>query len=81
MSEIRDGGPVFPGEQIAFSASGHKMTLGHHNGMSLRAWLAGQAMNGLLAADEKFEFSYEETAEWAVKQADALLAELEKPRG
>jgi hypothetical protein len=50
-----NGGPVFPGEQIAFTEFGHKMTLGHHNGMSLRAWLAGEA--------------------------DALLAELEKPRG
>jgi len=78
--DIDNGGPVFPGEQIAFTASGHRMTLGHHNGMSLRAWLAGQAMNGLLAADLGVEMTAA-IAKQAVAQADALLAELEKPRG
>ncbi len=75
-----NGGPVFPGEQIAFTEFGHKMTLAHHNGMSLRAWLAGEAMNGLLASGQGTGVA--EILAWkAVEHADALLAELEKPRG
>ena len=44
-------------------------------------WLytfAGQAMQGLLGTNEGLKYNYEVRAEWAVRQARALLAELEK---
>lgn len=53
-------------------------------GMSLRAWLAGQALQGL--ASQHLSFGINQTscspwswvAEQSVKAADALIAELEK---
>lgn len=44
-------------------------------------WLytfAGQAMQGLLGTHEGLKYNYEVRAEWSVRQARALLAELEK---
>lgn len=71
MSEsINDGGPAFPvpdtyhpNGQVQFGSSG----------MSLRDWLAGEAMKGLLVSDP--DLSYEQTADAAYKQADAMLVE------
>jgi hypothetical protein len=57
-------------------------------GMSLRAWLAGKALQGLLAAEDEGEgFCFRDTAtatrhqnaaQEAVRMADAVLAELSK---
>lgn len=64
-----NGGPAFP----CYDGSGLSCT-----GMSMRQYYAGQAMMGLLAnPNNSKEFSHE-IAEWAVMQADALLAELAK---
>ncbi len=69
-----DGGPAFPDQE--------------GSGMSLRAWLAGQALIGLLSTnqaitmnpdgDKKTTFRSEDFAEMSVFMADAMLAELEK---
>jgi hypothetical protein len=52
-------------------------------GLTKREYFAAQALQGFIALRIRADFdigkmSYENTAEWAVKQADALLAELEK---
>ena len=51
------------------------------NGMSVRAWLAGQALVGILSSTPYWaEDTPDQSAiaSWACCQADAMLAELEK---
>ncbi len=77
----KDGGPAFPrplGEALGTISDSYV-------GMSLRAWLAGMAMNGLLASNKevmlqgKSQEANETTAAVAaVACADALISELEK---
>jgi hypothetical protein len=45
---------------------------------TLREYYAGLAMQGLLTADTEFERTEEDIAMLAVKQADTLIAELNK---
>ena len=44
-------------------------------GMTLRQYYAGQALTGLLT---KIDLEYGQAAEYAVKHADAIIAELDK---
>ena len=73
---ITDGGPAFPRNEYG--------TAPEHLGMSLRAYLAGQAITGLLAspswADNNISKPDDGTSlpEIAVEVADALIAELNK---
>ena len=68
---MNDGGPAFPcDENNEYKAN---------PGMSLRAYFAGQAMQGMLAG-RKCELGYVNLAdmtESATKVADALIAALE----
>lgn len=48
-------------------------------GLTLRHWFAGMAMANILSANDADEYTAEGIAAMAVYQADALLAELEKP--
>lgn len=67
MSEIDDGGPAFP--QQAFRKVGD-MEIGESaGGMSLRAWLAGQAIAAGVQLGEK-----------ACAIADETIAVLKKPQ-
>lgn len=79
---IDDGGPAFPNEEIAMVRQGWP-------GMSLRAYFAGQAMQGLLANSEgsayenpdgttcKFLAEVQKAiAACSVGYADALIAAL-----
>jgi len=75
MSEpINDGGPAFP-------EAGYSQPNGSFawpiSGMSLRVWLAGQAIAGLCAGSN---LDVAETIEYAVEIADAVLAKLSKPK-
>ena len=73
----KDGGPAFPTDQHFGTASKG------FNGMSMRAYFAGQAMQGMLvngfipdqARPGRGQFDY---AAAACKMADALIAELER---
>ena len=81
-TKTNDGGPAFPAGEIDKTTSG----------MSLRAWLAGKALEGLLAegADPDVRCGFIEiakkhdqteaaiVAQMACGLADAVIAELEK---
>ena len=77
-----DGGPAFPSvtdvakyDPVRDEWVRH-MTNNVVPGMSLRAWFAGRAMEGLLAsAPDRLE-APGWTAKWAVEHADALLQQL-----
>ncbi len=72
---INDGGPAFP-----FTPTDRTGQCGPvEPGMSLRAYFAGQALTGLLANSEGERTFHEiDWAVCAVRQADALIAELNK---
>lgn len=79
-----DGGPAFPvhGGADPVNDDPRNHTLG--GGMSLRDWLAGQAMGALIAGFTADGGDYphrENTAAWAYAQADAMLAERSKATG
>lgn len=75
-----DGGPAFPGLQFT---EGHGCAKipgcreEHDPGMSLRAWLAGMAMQGLLASNR---CSVDTLGVLAVVAADSVLGALEVSR-
>jgi len=56
---------------------------GIYGGMSLRAWLAGQSLSGIIAADvvATQKWDTKNVAGEAVRLADAVLAELTKQPG
>lgn len=64
---MKDGGPAFP----------HDGQANYTGGMSLRAYFAAKAMQGILAhyGDEG---DYDKLSSIACRVADALLAELER---
>jgi len=70
--EINDGGNTFP----LWTGIG----CGYKDGMSLRAYFAGQALAGLNAnpAPQIADSIARVKAVWAVADADALIKELEK---
>ena len=71
MSDQPDGGPAFP--RIA------NLSIEKMDGMTLRAYFTGQAIIGLMSHDDVGGLvTFQERAEWARRQADAMLAELAK---
>ena len=78
MSQIDDGGSAFPvhANHVVF---GDKVVAAHEPGMTLRDWLAGQALAGMLA-DGKASGRFADIASDAYDFADAMLvARLTKP--
>jgi hypothetical protein len=63
-NSLDDGGPFFPTLKDAIRPTG----------ISVRDWLAGLAMQGLLASGE-ISVSHEVTAEKAYSYADAIIQE------
>jgi hypothetical protein len=71
MSTINDGGPAFP---VPDSHHANGQVQYGANGMTLRDWFAGQALQGLLACGEAHdEHTDSVTAGAAYKMADAML--------
>lgn len=67
-----DGGPAFPGGATEESAP-------YNGGMSLRDYIAAQALTGIIAiAQRENFFDAEAIAQDAYKVADAMLAERAK---
>lgn len=79
MTEHNDGGRAFP---MGYHRDGNSAD---HQGMTLREWYAGLAMQGLLAAGPTKsenpadpEDSIEHKTRHCVRLADALIEELKK---
>ena len=64
-----DGGPAFP------RPTGHDGSL-DHEGMSLRVWLAGQALTGLCTDRQCSGASVDDFAALAISLADAVIAKV-----
>lgn len=69
MTRSSDGGAAFP-----FAATDPSNVQRQTNGMSLRDWLAGQALAGMLANPE-IDGDVDSYARWALEHADTLLRE------
>jgi hypothetical protein len=67
-----DGEPAFPNQYH----ENHDPS--HYHGMSIRDWLAGMAMQGILMCQYKQAYTAQHCAEEAYAQADAMLAERSK---
>ena len=87
MSKPTDGGPAFPHpeyEELIKNEKGQFTgALTYHpgsQGMSLRQYYAGLAMEGLLANGASMEFTAGEIAGNSREYADELIAELEEER-
>jgi hypothetical protein len=70
MSKTDDGGPAFP----INSPSGTPEYLPTRDGMSLRDWFAGQALQGLCAAPGTINWDQRRHAKAAYEYADAMIA-------
>jgi hypothetical protein len=86
-----DGGPAFPQpfDAIVETQNGRELASGWtgmpHPGMSLRAWLAGMAMQGILSSNMALHIDGKHVERNAIivavaarEQADAMITELEK---
>lgn len=85
--QLKYGGPAFPRAPIGEDC---ERPYGHQDGMTLRDWFAGQALNSVGAVDPRLpgdplpqdyvwptptpEKLAERRATWAYMQADAMLA-------
>lgn len=68
-SNIKTGGPAFPTDN-AHQTGPHSY---HAEGMTLRDWFAGMALQGLLLDPDSMGATEESNAEFAYKVADAMI--------
>ncbi len=82
QNPVNDGGPAFPHGPMGSSYTGEDGYTTHqgnpHPGMTLRTWLAGKALAGILADGVSYDWDVVRMAKASVTLADALIAELEK---
>lgn len=82
MSKPNDGGPAFPIPMTAWDDQlSDNRVVPWSEGMSLRAWLAGQALAGYAAwspTGVTAESEPRAAAKFCVQHADAVIAELER---
>jgi len=71
MTDTKDGGPAFPGEQGHVPGGTWNQTF--ESGMSLRDFFAAHALTGMLADKTPAKY-YDEIAGHAYRFADAMLA-------
>lgn len=73
MRPINDGGPAFPSGKS--EKTGYENTLPYYEGMTLRDWFAGQALQGILSQplDSDCAFNPGLRASSAFEYADAML--------
>jgi len=75
MSEPRDGGPAFPRSGFDIAENSLKSIAGEE-GMSLRDWFAGMALQGFCGMSDtegNWTWTVEEAASTAYRCADAML--------
>ena len=73
MSGRNDGGPVAPTYASDSRGAAHNTTFEPQGGMTLRDWLAGQALAGLMVGDNYGSEDAALYARLAYAQADAML--------
>ena len=77
--KTNDGGPMFPSHTITCDKTGKLASISvHSEGMSLRDWFAGMALQGFCsqcATDGGWSWKPEEACREAYNIADAMLAE------
>lgn len=80
MSDTKDGGPAFPQEMSRVDDDGKVISHSTRQvGMTLRAYFAAKAMQGIHASPfGPYKDQVAEIAALAVRQADALIAALER---
>ena len=82
-THTNDGGPAFPCKYnpCGLDTSMHKPELSPRQcrGMTIRAWLAGLAMQSIIANPDTVS-GVESVAIFSTKYADALIAQLEKEK-
>ena len=75
---INDGGPAFPVPSVAWKEKGEDRVAIGTRGMTLRTYLAGQALAGLCVPSLKdgpiTDWEFDKIAPVAWKAADAMLA-------
>ena len=79
MSKQNDGGPAFP--RPTSETPGMQYRAGEQDGMSLRAFIATEAMSALIIANSRRDgpdMDADEITAEAVAYADGLMEELEK---
>lgn len=77
--KITGNEPANPLSQFKSSELAHIEGAGVLTGLTIRQQFAAMAMQGILANPELGLVPYNKTAEMAVRQAEALLVELNKP--
>lgn len=75
--QINNGGPAFPFGRQVNESRGQPINSYHNDGMTLRDWFAGQALNDTYLAD--FDGPPESVADHCYAIADAMLARREVP--
>lgn len=83
MSAQYDGGPAFPVDSQMLSPDSTKADIKKAQGMSLRDWFAGMALQGLLGCQSSGyeyseDFKYTAATKEAYGFADAMLAARKK---
>ena len=74
MSKINDGGPAFPRPGANWMDKENRaMGCDAQLGMTLRDYFAAKAMQALVGAEFRHEFTVEDDASYAYKMADAML--------
>lgn len=79
MEKINPNDPANP--RVAFDKDGTLTTFeSEFSGMTIRTQIAAMAMQGWISADYTANSGtpHEELAQWSVKMADALIAELNR---
>ena len=74
MPSLNDGGPAYP--RTGVGNAGVTYDVPPQDGMSLRDYLAGQALAGLLASSRSWTLG--EVAAFAYRYADEMLKERDK---
>lgn len=77
MNPINDGGPAFPFGQVSES-TGQPINGFFAPGMSLRDWLAGQALAALMTNYNSHNLSIKVCVDLACDAADAMIARRER---
>ena len=74
-NEKDDGGNAFPRSKRQFYCNGYDAEDEFTEGMSLRDWFAGMALQGILSNSEidGNRFDPDKMAEWSYQTADAMI--------